>query len=79
MNFVYFLIVGLAAGWLAGKVLLGRSFSLVQSLIVGVIGAFVGGFVFSLLQLGSTGLVGQLITAFAGSVLLLFGLRFLPR
>ena len=42
---IYFLLIGLAAGWLAGKIMTGQSFSLVGNLGVGVVGAVLGGFV----------------------------------
>ena len=41
---VYFLLIGLAAGWLAGKVMKGQSFGLLGNLVVGVVGAVLGGF-----------------------------------
>jgi len=46
-----FLIIGLIAGWLGGKIMRGGGFGLVGNLIVGVIGALVGGFTFGLLGL----------------------------
>ena len=47
MNFLWFLIVGLVAGWLAGVLVKGGGFGLIGDLIVGVLGAFLGGFLFS--------------------------------
>jgi uncharacterized membrane protein YeaQ/YmgE (transglycosylase-associated protein family) len=44
MSLLVFLLVGLVAGWLAGKLVKGGGFGLVGDLVVGVIGAFVGGF-----------------------------------
>ncbi|MGO9108320.1 MAG: GlsB/YeaQ/YmgE family stress response membrane protein [Thermoguttaceae bacterium] len=72
---IYFLLIGLAAGWLAGKIMTGQSFSLVGNLAVGVIGAVLGGFVFRLVGLSATGLFGSLICATAGAILLLFLLQ----
>ena len=51
-HLVYFLLIGLAAGWIAGQVIKGRSFGLVNDLIVGVIGAFLGGILFGIFGLG---------------------------
>lgn len=70
-----FLLVGLLAGFLAGKVIKGRGMGWVKNLIVGVIGAFVGGFLFRLLGLASTSLIGDTFSAFAGAVVLLIGIR----
>ena len=75
MSILYFALVGLAAGWLAGKVMQGNTSSLVTDLIVGVIGAVLGGFLFGLLGLSAVGMIGDLVTAFVGAVVLIFLLR----
>jgi uncharacterized membrane protein YeaQ/YmgE (transglycosylase-associated protein family) len=72
MNLVLFLLIGLAAGWLAGKIMKGRGFGLVGNLIVGVIGAFIGGYLFDLLDITMGGLVGELVMAVVGALVLLF-------
>lgn len=77
MDLIWFLLIGLAAGFLAGKLTKGRDFGLVGNLIVGTIGALLGGFLFSLLQLKAGGLIGSLVTATAGAVLLLYLLRYI--
>ncbi len=80
MNFIWFLIVGLIAGWLAGVLVKGGGFGLVGDLVVGVIGAFVGGFLFSLLGLGSNGgLIGSIVVATIGAVVLLVIVRAIKR
>jgi uncharacterized membrane protein YeaQ/YmgE (transglycosylase-associated protein family) len=75
MNFVYFCLIGVCAGWLAGQLMKGRGFGLIVDLIVGVLGALLGGFVFGLLQISASGLIGSLITATVGAMLLLFLLK----
>ncbi len=77
LHLLYVLLIGLAAGWLAGKFLKGHGFGLVGNLIVGVIGALIGGFVFRVLGFVSYGLIADLITATVGAVLFLVLLRFL--
>jgi uncharacterized membrane protein YeaQ/YmgE (transglycosylase-associated protein family) len=72
---VYFILIGLCAGWLAGQITKGKGFGIVGNLIVGVIGALLGGFAFGLLGLSATSLLGSLITATCGAVLLLWLLR----
>jgi uncharacterized membrane protein YeaQ/YmgE (transglycosylase-associated protein family) len=71
MEFVWFLLIGLLAGWIAGLVLKGRGFGIVGNLVIGVLGAVTGGFVFGLLGLASTSLLGSLITATVGAIVLL--------
>jgi uncharacterized membrane protein YeaQ/YmgE (transglycosylase-associated protein family) len=76
MNFIWFILIGLVAGWLAGQLVKGGGFGMLGDIIVGVIGALIGGFLFSALGLSSGGgLLGSLIVATIGAVVLLFGLR----
>jgi uncharacterized membrane protein YeaQ/YmgE (transglycosylase-associated protein family) len=56
MDLLWFLLIGLAAGWLAGQLTKGGGFGLVGDLIVGVIGALLGGLLFRLLQIEAYGL-----------------------
>jgi uncharacterized membrane protein YeaQ/YmgE (transglycosylase-associated protein family) len=70
------LVVGIVAGWLAGRVMAGGGFGLIGDLIVGLIGAFIGDWL--LPQLGihlGTGLLELILNAFIGAVVLLFILR----
>lgn len=71
MSFVWFLLIGLAAGWIAGQIVKGGGGGLVTNLIVGVIGAILGGAIFEAVGLKAYGLLGSLITATVGAVLLL--------
>jgi uncharacterized membrane protein YeaQ/YmgE (transglycosylase-associated protein family) len=80
MNFLWFLIVGLIAGWLAGTLVKGGGFGLVGDLIVGVVGAFLGGFLFSTFGVSAGGgLIGSIIVATIGAVILLFLVRLIKR
>ena len=79
MNIVWFLLIGLAAGWLAGQFMKGGGFGLVGDLIIGVIGALLGGFLFGLLGISAGGLLGALITATVGAVVLILLLRVIKR
>jgi uncharacterized membrane protein YeaQ/YmgE (transglycosylase-associated protein family) len=72
-NLLLFLLIGLIAGWLAGKIMKGRGFGLVVNLIVGVVGAFLGGWLFGLLGISAgSGFFGSLLTALVGAIVLLF-------
>jgi uncharacterized membrane protein YeaQ/YmgE (transglycosylase-associated protein family) len=76
MEFVWFIVIGAVAGWLAGQFMRGNGFGLVGDIIVGVIGAFIGAYVFRAagVELGG-GLIGSIIVAFIGALLLLFIVR----
>ena len=76
---VWFLLIGLIAGWLAGKVMRGGGYGIVGDMIVGVIGALLGGWLFGLLGISAGGLIGAIITAFIGAVVLIAILRALRR
>ena len=78
-SLIWFLLIGLIAGWLAGQVMRGGGFGLIGDMIVGVIGAFLGGWLFGLLGIAAGGLIGSLITAFVGAVVLIFLLRLFRR
>ena len=79
MDFVWFALIGLCAGWLAGQMTKGGGFGLVGDLIIGVIGAILGAVIFQSLGLGWNGLLGQLIVATVGAVVLLLLLRLVKR
>jgi uncharacterized membrane protein YeaQ/YmgE (transglycosylase-associated protein family) len=80
MNLIWFLIVGLIAGWLAGILVKGGGFGLVGDLVVGVVGAFIGGFLFSFLGLWpNAGLIGSIVVATIGAVVLLVIVRAIKR
>lgn len=77
MYFIYFshgliawIIIGLVAGWLAGKVSHGRGFGCLADIILGLIGALVGGWIFSKLGIRAGGVIGSLAAAFVGAVVL---------
>jgi len=80
MNLLWFLIVGLIAGWLAGVLVKGGGFGVIGDIVVGVIGAFIGGFLFSTLGVSSGGgLLGSIIVATIGAVVLIFLVRLIKR
>lgn len=68
---IAWIVVGLIAGWLAGAVMKSER-GILGDIIVGLIGALIGGFVFTVLGLGgSAGLVGSIIVATIGAILLI--------
>jgi len=69
-------VIGLIAGWLASAVV-GGGYGLVGDIIVGIVGAFLGGIIFRALGVGTpwAGLAGTIFVAFIGAVVLLLLLR----
>lgn len=76
MGVISLILVGIIAGWLAGKIIRGTGFGLLGDLVVGVIGSLVGGFVFGLLGISSYNVIGSIAIATAGAVLLLYLIRY---
>jgi len=77
MYYLWQIVIGILAGWLAGKIMRGRGFGVLLDLVIGVVGSLLGGLVFGLLGLYSSGLIGSLVVATAGAVLLLYLVRYL--
>lgn len=70
---ISFLLIGLAAGWIVGKILKGQGFGLTGNLIIGMIGSVVGGVLFWVLQIGPPrNIVGSIVTAVIGALVFLF-------
>jgi uncharacterized membrane protein YeaQ/YmgE (transglycosylase-associated protein family) len=80
MGLLYWLVVGLIAGWLAGVVMRGGGYGIVVDIILGILGGILGGWIFSMLGVGAGGgLVGSVIVAFVGAVVLVAISRALRR
>ncbi len=79
MNLLWFLLIGVAAGWLASQIMKGGGSGLVTDLIMGVIGSILGGFLFGMLGLSADIAIGSLVTATVGAIVLIAGLRLINR
>lgn len=63
-------VIGLLAGWLAGTLSRGRGFGCITNVILGLIGAVIGGWMFSRLGIQAWGFFGSLAAATVGAVVL---------
>lgn len=72
MSLLWTIIIGILAGWLAGVLVKGHGFGLLGNLLVGIVGAFVGGFVFDALNVAAYGTAGSFVTMVIGAVIFLF-------
>jgi uncharacterized membrane protein YeaQ/YmgE (transglycosylase-associated protein family) len=76
MNIVLFLLIGLIAGALAGRVVSGHGYGVLGDIVVGVVGAFLGGWIFTtFLGVGGGGVLMSLLMAFIGAIALLWLIR----
>lgn len=76
---LWVIVIGILAGWIAGKIMRGSGFGVLGDLIVGVIGSLLGSFIFGLLGLGTYGLIGRLVVAVIGALILLWLIRLIKR
>ena len=74
MTIIIILLVGLIAGWLASQIVQGTGYGLVGDIVIGILGAFIAGWLFPL-GLGMSGLLGAIIMATIGAVILLVVVR----
>jgi uncharacterized membrane protein YeaQ/YmgE (transglycosylase-associated protein family) len=79
MSVIWWLIVGLIAGFLASLVMRGGGYGIVGDIIVGLVGALIGGFLASLVGIGAGGIIGTIIIAFIGACILIAILRAVSR
>lgn len=80
MSLVWFILIGICAGWLAGQIMKGGGYGLIGDLVVGVVGALLGGFLFSSAGVSAGGgIIGSLIVATIGAIVLIFILRLIKR
>jgi uncharacterized membrane protein YeaQ/YmgE (transglycosylase-associated protein family) len=71
-NVLWWLVVGLVAGFLASRVMRGGGYGLIGDIVVGLIGAFIGGWLAGLLGIGgSSSLIVSIVIAFIGACILL--------
>jgi uncharacterized membrane protein YeaQ/YmgE (transglycosylase-associated protein family) len=77
---IWWIVVGLIAGWLAGKVMSGGGYGVAVDIVLGILGAIVGGWLFGALHIFiGYGFVGSILVAFVGAVILVWITRLLKK
>ena len=78
---IAWVIIGIIAGWLTGKIMSGGGYGAIMDMVVGLVGALVGGFIMSHLfgAAGSGGWIYSILVAVFGAVILTFLLRLVTR
>jgi uncharacterized membrane protein YeaQ/YmgE (transglycosylase-associated protein family) len=77
---IYWLVVGLIAGWLAGLVMKGGGYGILVDILLGIVGGWLGGWLFGRLGIWPAGgMIGSIIVAFVGAVILVGIPRLLKR
>ena len=77
---IWWIVVGLIAGWLAGKVMSGGGFGVLMDILLGIVGAVLGGWIFGMLGVApGLGLIGSILVAFVGACILLLLVRLIKK
>lgn len=80
MEFIWLLLVGLIAGWLAGVLVRGGGFGVLGDMVVGILGALIGGYLFRALGFSAGGgFLGSILVATFGAIVLIVILRVIKR
>jgi len=80
LGFIEWILVGLIAGWLAGKVMMGGGYGVLVDIILGILGGVLGGWLFGVLGIWpGGGVIGSIIVAFVGAVILVGITRLIKR
>ncbi|HJV82996.1 GlsB/YeaQ/YmgE family stress response membrane protein [Noviherbaspirillum sp.] len=79
MEFLWFILIGLIAGWLASAIV-GGGFGVIGDIVVGIVGSFLGGYLFRTFGVSAGGgLLGSIIVATVGAIVLILLLRLIRR
>jgi uncharacterized membrane protein YeaQ/YmgE (transglycosylase-associated protein family) len=76
---IVWVVIGLIAGWAAGKIMKGSGYGVVMDIILGIVGAVVGGWLMGLLGIYSGSLIGSTIIAIIGAMFLIWLSRLLKK
>jgi uncharacterized membrane protein YeaQ/YmgE (transglycosylase-associated protein family) len=80
MEFIWMIVIGMIAGWLAGQFMTGKGFGVIGDIIIGVLGALIGGILFEKAGIfAGSSLIGSLVVATTGAIVFLYGVRVLKK
>ncbi len=75
MTWLWWIIVGLIAGWATGRIMKGSGYGPIMDIVLGIVGAVIGGWIMTALGIGGGGLIWTIIVAIIGAVLLVWVVR----
>ena len=76
---IWWIVVGLIAGWAAGKIMKGGGYGIIADILLGIVGAFIGGWVVGQFGIGGGGLIWSILVAILGAVILIFLTRLIKK
>jgi uncharacterized membrane protein YeaQ/YmgE (transglycosylase-associated protein family) len=69
---IWWIIEGLVAGWAAGKIMKGSGYGVLMDIVLGIVGAVVGGLLLGIIGIHGGGLIGSIVVAVFGAVFLIW-------
>jgi len=78
-SLIWWAVVGLIAGWAAGKIMKGGGYGVVMDIVLGIIGAVIGGWLMGIVGIHAGGFLGTIIVAIIGAVFLIWITRMLKK
>ena len=79
MHILYWLIVGLIAGWAAGRIMKGGGYGVIMDIILGIVGGLVGGWAVGLVGIHAGGMISEIVVAILGAVILIWITRLIKK
>lgn len=76
---IWWIVIGLIAGWAAGKIMKGRGYGVIADILLGIVGAIVGGWVVGLAGIRGGGLIWSILVAILGAVILIWLARLIKK
>ncbi len=78
-HWIWFLFIGGVIGWMAGLITQGRGFGIIPDIVIGIVGAMLGGWMARVLGLAAGSSIGSFLVALVGAVILVSLTRFVAR
>jgi uncharacterized membrane protein YeaQ/YmgE (transglycosylase-associated protein family) len=76
---IWWIVVGLIAGWAAGKIMKGGGYGTIMDIVLGIVGGVVGGWLLGIFGIHGGGLVGSILVAIFGAVVLIWLSRMIKK
>jgi uncharacterized membrane protein YeaQ/YmgE (transglycosylase-associated protein family) len=78
-NLIWWIVVGLIAGWAAGKIMKGGGYGVAMDIVLGIVGAVVGGWLMGVFGIQAGGFIGTILVAILGAVVLIWITRLIKK
>jgi len=76
---IWWIIIGLVAGWAAGRIMKGGGYGVLADILLGIVGGIVGGWLVGLLGFGAGGVIWSIVVATLGAVILIWVTRLIKK